>query len=193
MHTIFDAEDVRIGAQTVPLQYDQTAARALSIVEGAAWSNEYSGFLNGTPFDRSARLIALEPHRIGRRPVILVHGTASSPFRWADMVNDLIQDPQVRDNYEFWFFTYGTGNPIPFSALQLRQAIEGALTQLGGSRADPALKELTLIGHSQGGLLAKMVVIDPGDALWNGVSRRPLDTLRPEQHLSRPDPSDPVP
>ncbi len=178
VHTIFDTEDVRIGAQTVPLQYDQTAARALSIVEGAAWSNEYSGFLNGTLFNRAARLIALEPHRPGRRPVILVHGTASSPFRWADMVNDLTEDPQIRDNYEFWFFTYGTGNPIPYSALQLRQAVEGALAQLGGSRADPALGELTLIGHSQGGLLAKMLVIDPGDALWNGVSRRPLSSLQ---------------
>ncbi len=35
-----------------------------------------------------------------------------------------------------------------------------------------------MIGHSQGGLLAKTLVIDPGDALWNGISRRPLASLR---------------
>jgi hypothetical protein len=36
--------------------------------------------------------------------------TASSPFRWADMVNDLLEDREIRDHYEFWFFTYNTGN-----------------------------------------------------------------------------------
>jgi hypothetical protein len=44
---------------------------------------------------------------------VLVHGTASSPLRWADMVNDLLEDKAIRDHYEFWFFTYNTGNPIP--------------------------------------------------------------------------------
>jgi pimeloyl-ACP methyl ester carboxylesterase len=180
IHTIFDSENVRIGARTVPLAYDQTAARALSVVEGAAWSSEYRGFLNGNLFDRSPRLVAMEPHRRGRRPVVLIHGTASSPFRWADMVNDLLEDTRISNNFEFWFFSYATGNPIPFSALQLRQAIEGGLKQLGGVQADPALGEITLIGHSQGGLLAKMLVIDPGDALWNKIGSRPLDSL----HLS---------
>ncbi len=35
-----------------------------------------------------------------------------------------------------------------------------------------------MIGHSQGGLLAKMLVIDPGDRLWAGISRRPLASLK---------------
>jgi pimeloyl-ACP methyl ester carboxylesterase len=179
VHTIFDNTDVRIGGQAVPLEYDQTAARALSMVEASAWGNEYTGFLNGSLFDRpTSQLVALQPHQRGHRPVILVHGTASSPFRWADMVNDLLEVQAIRDHYEFWFFSYSTGNPIPYSALQLRQAIENAVTQLGGAKADPALERMTLIGHSQGGLLAKMQVIDTGDRLWNGISRRPLDQLK---------------
>jgi pimeloyl-ACP methyl ester carboxylesterase len=179
VHTIYDRLDMRIGQETVPLEFDQTTARALGLAENAGWSNEYSGFLNGTLFERSKpQLVGLEPHEFGHMPVILIHGTASSAFRWADMVNDLLEDPEIRDHFEFWFFTYATGNPIPYSALQLRKAIEGAVAQLGGVQADPALGHITLIGHSQGGLLAKMVVIDPGDRLWNGMIRRPLSTLR---------------
>ena len=53
--------------------------------------------------------------------MVLVHGTASSPLRWADMVNDLLEDKDIRDHYEFWFFTYNTGNPIPISANVLRR------------------------------------------------------------------------
>ena len=181
VHTIDIQQSVVINQQIVPLEYDQTAARALSVAEAMAWSNEYKGFLNGEMFDRKqVQLVALEPHQYGHMPVVLVHGTASSPFRWADMVNDLLEDPEIRDHFEFWFFSYGTGNPIPYSALQLRQAIEQAVAQLGGVKADPALGKMTLIGHSQGGLLVKMLVIDPGGQLWNGVSTKPLTSL----HLS---------
>jgi len=178
IHNIFDTEDVQIGKAAVPLEFNQTAARALAMVEATAWSSEYSGFLNGNLFNQApARLVALEPHKHGRMPVILVHGTASSPFRWADMVNDLLEDQTIRDHFEFWVFSYATGNPIPYSALLLRQAIEASVAQLGGVQADPALGRMTLIGHSQGGLLAKMLVIDPGDRLWNGISRVPLNRL----------------
>jgi pimeloyl-ACP methyl ester carboxylesterase len=179
VHTIDVQQSVVINGQSVPLEYDQTATRALSLAEAVAWSNEYKGFLNGALFDQKhVQLVALEPHQYGHMPVILVHGTASSPFRWADMVNDLLEDPEIRDHFEFWFFSYGTGNPIPYSALQLRQSIEQAVAQLGGVKADPALGKMTLIGHSQGGLLTKMLVINPGDQLWNGVSTKPLDALK---------------
>ena len=94
------------------------------------------------------------------------------------MINDLLEDPQIRSHFEFWAFSYATGNPIPYSALQLRRAVEGAVAQLGGVAADPALGRITLIGHSQGGLLAKMLVIDPGDRLWNGLANRPLSSLK---------------
>ena len=115
-------------------------------------------------------------------PAVLAHGTASSPFRWADLINDLLEDQRIRDHFEFWVFSYETGNPIPYSALMLRDALQQALASLGGAKADPALGHVVLIGHSQGGLLAKMLVIDPGTGLWDRFSRRPLSqlTLSPE-------------
>lgn len=167
-------------ARTFPLQYDQTAARALSLSDAMDWSTEYKGFLDGRLFDKDhmPQLATIEPHQTGRMPVVLIHGTVSSPARWANMVNDLLEDPDIRKHYEFWFFSYATGNPIPYSALQLRHAIEKAVTDLGGVQADPALGNITLIGHSQGGLLAKMLVINSEDRLWNGMIPRPLSELR---------------
>ncbi|MFT8417724.1 MAG: alpha/beta fold hydrolase [Acetobacter sp.] len=161
----------------IPLQYDQTASRAISLSNAVDWSVEYKGFLDGNLFSKRAQLIAMEPHQYGHMPVVLVHGTASSPGRWADMVNDLLEDPEIRAHYEFWFFSYATGNPIPYSALQLRDALNRTIQDLGGTQADPALGQITLIGHSQGGLLAKMLAIDPHDALWNGLTPRSLSNL----------------
>jgi pimeloyl-ACP methyl ester carboxylesterase len=176
---IFTSGSVKLGDWEVPVEYDQTAARAVSLVETAIWDNEYRGFLSGTLLEHaSTRLVAVEPHRRGRMPVVLVHGTASSPFRWADMVNDLLEDPRIRDNFEFWVFSYETGNPIPYSALLLRDSLEQAIASLGGEAADPALGHVVLVGHSQGGLLVKMLVIDAHDEIWNKFSRRPLEQLR---------------
>ena len=38
LYTIYDTTDIRIGGQTVPLEYDQTAVRALFVVEGKGWT-----------------------------------------------------------------------------------------------------------------------------------------------------------
>ncbi len=164
LYTIYDTASIKIDQHTVPLEYDQTAVRALFAVDSKAWTREVSGLLNnalGNPDGtKKDNLFALEPHRKGRIPVVLVHGTASSPIRWADMVNDLLEDREIRDHYEFWFFTYNTGNPIPVSANVLRHALEDAVASLGGVQADPALGRMVVIGHSQGGLLTKMISIE---------------------------------
>jgi pimeloyl-ACP methyl ester carboxylesterase len=186
LYTIYDAANIRIDGHNVPLEYDQTAVRALFAVEGKAWTRELSGLLNnvlagpnGTTDDN---LFALEPHRHGRIPVVLVHGTASSPLRWADMVNDLLEDKEIRDHYEFWFFSYNTGNPIPISANVLRHALENAVKSFGGVQADPALGRMVVIGHSQGGLLTKLIAIDSGAKIWDSISNKPVDelNLKPE-------------
>jgi hypothetical protein len=182
LYTIYDTANIRIDGHNVPLEYDQTAVRALFAVEGKGWTRELSGLLNnvlaGPNGNAKDNLFALEPHRYSRIPVVLVHGTASSPLRWGDMVNDLLEDKEIRDHYEFWFFTYNTGNPIPVSANVLRHALEDAVKSLGGVQADPALGRMVVIGHSQGGLLTKLNVIESGTKLWDAVSNKPVDELK---------------
>jgi pimeloyl-ACP methyl ester carboxylesterase len=180
VYSIYDTQSVRIGAYDVPLEYDQTAVRALFTTEGAIWNTELSGLLHNSFGDpaKTDHLFALEPHRQGRIPVVLVHGTASSPVRWADMINDLLEDKEIRDHYEFWLFSYNTGNPIPLSANILRTALTRAVQSLGGVQADPALGRMVVIGHSQGGLLTKFIAIDSGTRIWDAVSSRPLDDLK---------------
>ncbi|KAB8122484.1 hypothetical protein D3W54_14990 [Komagataeibacter medellinensis] len=173
-----DTATTPIDGARVPVAYDQTAGRALALVDTALGTKEYRGFFDGTTFDGTRpRLVAMTPHHRGNMPVIFVHGTASSPYRWASMANDLLEDPRIRDHFDFWFFSYATASPIPYSAWQLRQAIEQAVAELGGVAADPALGHITLVGHSQGGLLARMLVIDPGSRLWDGTAGRPLSSF----------------
>jgi hypothetical protein len=60
----------------------------------------------------------------------------------------------------------------------LREALSAAVARLDPDGKDPALRQMVLVGHSQGGLLVKMQSIDSGDRLWNAFSKKPLDELR---------------
>ena len=179
LYTPTDPEEVTIAGRAVPLEVEPTASLAYGLEGAPIWKTEYSGFLFGDLLQQTpTQLAALQPHRAGRFPVVLVHGTASSAARWAEVVNDLSSDPRIRDRFEFWFFSYETGNPIPYSALQLRRALEQAVASLDPTGEDTALRDMVLIGHSQGGLLVKMAAVDTDARLWDAISTEPLDQLR---------------
>jgi pimeloyl-ACP methyl ester carboxylesterase len=179
LYTPTDPEQITIAGREVPLEVEHTATLAYGLEGAPIWATEYRAFLFGDLLQQTpTQLVALQPHRGGRFPVVFVHGTASSAGRWADMLNDLLSDPVIRARFEFWFFSYETGNPIPYSALQLRRALEQAVTSLDPAGRDAALRDMVLIGHSQGGLLAKMIAIDTGSRLWDQISTKPLDELR---------------
>jgi triacylglycerol esterase/lipase EstA (alpha/beta hydrolase family) len=59
----------------------------------------------------------------------------------------------------------------------LREALEETVARLDPEGRDPALRRMVVIGHSQGGLLTKCLVVEPGNALWANVSDEPLDQL----------------
>jgi pimeloyl-ACP methyl ester carboxylesterase len=110
--------------------------------------------------------------------LVLVHGTGSSAARWAQLYNAVDNDPRIHAHFQFWFFSYSSGNPIAFSAMLLRESLERAVQQLDPERKDPALRRMVVIGHSQGGLLTKATAVESGDAFWRTISRVRLDELR---------------
>jgi pimeloyl-ACP methyl ester carboxylesterase len=176
----FDEDTVEIEGREVPLELEGTAHLAYMLAESSIWEDEYKGFIFGDLTHEETRLLGLRPYVRGRTPVVLVHGTASSAGRWADMLNDLGSDPRIRENYQFWFFSYDTGNPVAYSAMLLRESLRDAVQRFDPEGTDPALREMVLVGHSQGGLLVKMTSVDSGDRFWNEMSRVPLEELKVE-------------
>ena len=119
----------------------------------------------------------MHPYRPGRVPVVLVHGTASSPARWADIVNEMQNDPKLRDRIQFWLFTYNTSNPILLS--RERPAAEPAAHSQGDRSGRPRSRaqRVVVIGHSQGGLLTRLMVTDSGTRFWDSFSSIPFDQV----------------
>ncbi|MFA5924846.1 MAG: alpha/beta hydrolase [Methylococcaceae bacterium] len=176
---------VSIDDQTQPLEFDPTAAYAYRLNDNPMYSLEIINFLKGglfsgaIPKDRANDgLITLYPYRPGKIPLVLVHGTASSPLRWAEMINELEGDPRIREKYQVWVFLYDSANPINYSAGVLRSALENTLNEFDPDRKDPALQQMVVIGHSQGGLLTKLMAIDTGNRFWELVSDTPFDKIK---------------
>jgi pimeloyl-ACP methyl ester carboxylesterase len=176
---------VTVDGRPQQLEFDTTAALAYQLEGSPLYGLEIVGFLRGGmlgrvfPHDRAQDgLGLLWPYRPGKIPVVLVHGTASSAARWAELVNELLGDPRIRERFQLWLFLYDTGNPIGYSAGRLRAALTATVKELDPEGKDPALRRMVVIGHSQGGLLAKLTAVDSGNRFWNNVTSKPFDSLK---------------
>jgi len=172
---------LRIGTYTVPLESDPSAALAYRLEGAPVWDFEIAGFrrgdfaLPGSSSGDISGLYMLHPYYPNMIPVVLVHGTASSPARWAEMANELIGDSAIASRYQIWSFIYNSGNPIALSAMRLRESLQAVRRDVDPEGKDPQLDQMVVIGHSQGGLLAKMTIVDSGNAFWNNISTVPFD------------------
>jgi len=186
---VYDADEtpaVQVGASSVPLESEPSATLAYRLEGSPLWDFEIAGFRRGDVrilgAESAGELFFLAPYHPGRIPIVFVHGTASSPARWAEMANELLSDARIASRYQMWLFIYNSGNPIAISAMHLREELVAARAEVDPNGTDPALNDMVVIGHSQGGLLTKMTVVDSGTRFWDNISKVPFEqaTLSPE-------------
>lgn len=169
---------VHIGPIRTDLAADLTAP-LLDVLAAKPRTSSLEGFVR--PFgrgDTQPRLELLEPHQPGRIPVVFIHGLASDEGTWFDMINELRSWPTFHRAFEPWVFHYPTGAAFLPASAALRRQLAARIREIDPSGTDPALRNVVLVGHSMGGLHAKLQVVAPGDALWNVISTVPFDGVR---------------
>jgi pimeloyl-ACP methyl ester carboxylesterase len=117
------------------------------------------------------------PYERGKVPVVLIHGLWGTPHLWDPMIKDLEADPVIRGAYQFWTFRYVSGDSIPYSAHLLRQSLRQVRLAFDPHGTDAAFERMVVVGHSLGGILAKMMVHGSGSRLWQTVCDRPIDQV----------------
>jgi hypothetical protein len=90
---------------------------------------------------------------------------------WVNPINELEMDPVLRERYQFWVFGYPTGNPIAYSGLKLRQALEEV------DKLYPKHKGYVMISHSLGGVVAQMQVVSLKPEDWERVVGEPAKEI----------------
>lgn len=162
-----DAENVTLDGRTYPLAGDYQAPLELGLAELHVRQRELGGFLRPQKVSDKARLARLQPYNPRKIPVLFIHGLTNSPATWAPVFEFLRTDPVIRQNFQFWFYAYPSGLPYNFTAAKLRAQIAEI------RRRHPGVKDIVVIGHSMGGMIARLLVTDSGDKLWNTYFAQP--------------------
>jgi len=163
------SETTRFEGHTVPLAADFTVPLAAMLEDDAnnPKKQNLARYFNPGKYDETARIVGLEPYDPDKTVVLVVHGLASSQATWTPLINTLRDDAEIRRNYQFWFFSYPSGYPYPYSAMLLRQELDRA------NEIYPNRKPMVVIGHSMGGCISRLMMTDTGDDLWQGIFKRP--------------------
>jgi pimeloyl-ACP methyl ester carboxylesterase len=162
-----------------PLAADYTAAIAYYRPPSNFFAKKVMATFRPSHYMEKTGLYFLQPYDPGRIPIIFVHGLMSSPFMWAETINELQADPQVRKHYQFWVFAYPTGYPPLYCALRLREELAKV------DKLYPNRRDYVLIGHSMGGILAHMQVATVTPAMWERSLGQPArDVLARNPHDS---------
>ncbi len=166
-----DKENVTLDGRTYPVAGDFQGPLALALAELDMHKREILGLFKPQMFEQNARLARLQPFNPGKIPVIFIHGLGNSPATWAPVVEFLRGDPLIRQNYQFWFFSYPSGLPYPLSAAMLRRQLAEIRKRY------PNLKDAVVIGHSMGGMISRLLITDSGMKLWNTYFDEPPSAI----------------
>ena len=183
LKTTQTGQSTTVDGRTVPIEFGLSSALAYTLEGSQAYRLELKGLLSGDLrlFKDTARfkdnVFLMAPYRPGLIPLVLVHGTASSPARWAELINEIQNDRELWGRYQIWLFTYNTGNPIVYTGGILTEGLKKTVKELDPEGKDTAMKKMVVIGHSQGGLLTKLTAIDSGTRFWENVASTPFEDL----------------
>jgi pimeloyl-ACP methyl ester carboxylesterase len=163
----FQAERVALDKRNFPLALDLSAPTAMLIARERPERLGFARVMNPEKYADTARLAQLQQYDPNRTPVIFVHGLQETGASWAPMIDTLRNDQWIREHYQFWFFSYPSGYPYPYSAALFRHDLDGI------ERAFPNHKRVVLIGHSMGGMICRLMITDSGDKIWRDFFATP--------------------
>ncbi|MFO0924854.1 MAG: alpha/beta fold hydrolase [Pirellulales bacterium] len=179
LHDPLESNDIQLASRLVPLQTDLSTPLAyfLDTPSFRKQTDSTLGLIDPNKSQDLRGIYMLEPYDPNRIPVIMVHGLWSSPLTWMPMFNDLRSFQELRQNYQFWFYQYPTGQPFWISATQLRQDLAELRSKLDPTGQNPAMEQMVLVGHSMGGLVSRMQTISSGDEFWRILSEHPFEEV----------------
>lgn len=160
-------EQVTLGGSRFPLAADFTVPLAVMLASTNPKKLELTRLLRPAKYAETARISRLQPYDPNKTVVLVVHGLMDSPATWAPMINHLRANEEIRRNYQFWFYSYPSGYPYPYSAAILRRELDAVQKRF------PLRKPMVVIGHSMGGCISRLLITGTGDRLWMEVFKKP--------------------
>ena len=165
-------DTITIGGRTVPLGANFTAAYGIWLARSGFASQSIRSLLGREGGITTPRVLMMQPYDPNRLTVVMLHGLGSSPEAWINVANEVMGDEELRRNYQIWEIYYPTNAPVAVNLANIRKALGATLQHFDPSGHARASQNMVLIGHSMGGLIARLLVSSSGDKLWSLVPER---------------------
>ena len=165
-------DTITIAGRTVPLGANFTAAYGVWLARSGFASQSIRSLLGREGGITTARVLMMQPYDPDRLTVVMLHGLGSSPEAWINVANEVMGDEELRRNYQVWEVYYPTNAPVAVNLANIRKALDATLRHFDPSGHARASQNMVLIGHSMGGLIARLLVSSSGDRLWSLVPAR---------------------
>lgn len=172
-------ESLVMEGHRVPLAGNYTAAYGLWLAQSG-----FAGQSLRTLFGRGEgitepHIYLMQPYDPDKRILFLLHGLASSPEAWVNLVNEVTGDAALRDHYQVWSVYYPTNAPVALNRYTISRAFNRTLKHFDPSGRAVASYDMVFVGHSMGGILARLMLSEPGDSLMASVlERHPMSAER---------------
>lgn len=178
----FQNMQVDLRGQNVPLAANFTAGYGLWLARSGFSRQSISSLFGSERGIDHPHLYLMQPYDPDKRIILMVHGLASSPEAWVNVANELMGDEDLRKHFQVWQFYYPTNMPIALNHEAIRQTLGDAMQHLDPRGEDPASRGMVLVGHSMGGVIARLMVSSSSGALWD---RLVAEKVHDETRLAR--------
>ncbi|HSI85814.1 MAG: esterase/lipase family protein [Candidatus Methylacidiphilales bacterium] len=162
----------------MPLAADYAAPVEVGLNTKEFRDIEFGGVFRIDKYMAVSGLYLTEPYRADKIPVVLVHGLDSSPLTWAKAINNFKSYPALAKKYQFWYYSYPTGTSWTVSAPHFRDQLNSANAYFASRGGRENLHRTILVGHSMGGLMARMACIDSGNDFWDQIFSEPPSQVK---------------
>jgi pimeloyl-ACP methyl ester carboxylesterase len=161
--------EVVVHGQRLPLAANFTAAYGLWLARSGFAKQSLRSMLGREHGIEQPHLYLMQPYDPNRRIVLMLHGLASSPEAWVNVANEIMGDEQLRRYYQIWQVYYPTNMPIAWNRAQIETLLQQTLHDFDPQGQAPASRHMVLIGHSMGGVIARLLVSNSGERIWNDL------------------------
>lgn len=171
VHDPYREASATLGRRSLPLAANFTAGYGLWLARSGFSGQSLSTFFgHGARGIKRPHVYLMQPYDPQRRIIVMLHGLASSPEAWVDLANEILGDEVLRQQYQVWQVYYPTNIPTALSHAAIRDALTQTLAQFDPTGQAPASRDLVVIGHSLGGIIARLMVSSAGQEISNLIT-----------------------
>lgn len=154
----------------VPLAANFTAGYGLWLARSDFSRQAFRNLMGSASALQSPHIFMLQPYDPNRKIILMLHGIASSPEAWVNTANEVLGDAALRERYQLWQLYYPTNLPLIINLQSIRETVLSTLEAVDPAAAAAASDDMVIIGHSMGGLLARLLVSEDDGGFLDRLS-----------------------